>query len=200
MQDWRPEVDEALVGYLKTRRSIPAAQLGEPGPDPDALREMLRIAARVPDHGKLAPWRFIVFDRKSRNDLIRGLARIAETSADEKERRYRADKAAALAEAPLIVGVVSSATADHPKIPLWEQQLSAGAVCLNLLHAAKAFGFAAQWLTGWFAYDPEAQRWLGLREGERFAGLVHIGTPTAPPSERDRPDLVALVSMWRAAN
>ena len=189
-------MDGDLARYLRTRRTIPAAQLGDPGPDPDTLRQMLTIAARVPDHGKLAPWRFIVFERESRDRVFEGLTRIAGLAHDEKERRYRADKAQALADAPLIVGVVSTAVPDHPKIPLWEQQLSAGAVCLNLLHAAKAFGFSAQWLTGWFAYDEAAKGWLGLRQGERVAGFVHIGTSNAAPTERDRPDIDTLVSRW----
>jgi nitroreductase len=158
---------------------------------------MLTIATRVPDHGKLAPWRFILFDAKSRQAAIAGLIRIAEKHPDEKERRYRAEKAKGFGDAPLVVGIVSRADPDHPKIPLWEQQLSAGAVCLNLLHAARAHGFSAQWLTGWYAYDSDAMRWLGLKEDERIAGFVYIGTPKIPPTERDRPDVGALVSEWR---
>ena len=191
-------MDERLAAYLSTRRTIPAAQLGEPAPDPKALRTMLTIAARVPDHGKLAPWRFILYDAESRSAAIGGLTRIAEKHPDGKERRYRAEKARGFGDAPLIVGVVSRADPKHPKIPLWEQQLSAGAVCLNLLHAAKAHGFSAQWLTGWYAYDSEASRWLGLKQGERVAGFVHVGTPQTPPAERDRPELAALVTAWRA--
>jgi nitroreductase len=189
-------MDGQLVEYLKTRRTIGA--LAEPGPDRETLRGMLEIAARVPDHGKLAPWRFIVYEKASRDAAVAGLIRIAETAADEKERRFRADKARGFADTPLIVGVVSAPTVDHPKIPLWEQQLSAGAVCLNLLHAAKAHGFAAQWLTGWFAYDPGAMRWLGLKEGERVAGFIHLGTAALPPSERERPDVKALTTFWSA--
>lgn len=189
-------MEERLVSYLKTRRTIPAAQMGPPGPDAAALRDMLEIAARVPDHGKLAPWRFILFDRESRAAAVDGLTRIAAAAADEKEARTRIDKARGLADAPLIVAVVSAPVADHAKIPLWEQQLSAGAVCLNLLHAAQAHGFAAQWLTGWYAYDPQAARWLGLREGERFAGFLHIGTPKVPPTERDRPVIDAITTRW----
>jgi nitroreductase len=190
-------MDGQLVEYLRTRRTIGA--LAEPGPDSDTLRGMLEIAARVPDHGKLAPWRFIVYEKASREAAVAGLIRIAETAADEKERRFRADKARGFADAPLIVGVVSASIADHPKIPLWEQQLSAGAVCLNLLHAAKAHGFAAQWLTGWFAYDPDAMRWLGLTESERVAGFIHLGTAALPPSERERPDVGAITTIWSAA-
>jgi nitroreductase len=189
-------MDERLAGYLMTRRTIPAAQMGPPWPGPEILRAMLKIAARVPDHGKLAPWRFVVYEPESRAALVDGLVRIAGTAADEKERRYRADKARAFAETPLIVGVISAPVVDHPKIPLWEQQLSAGAVCLNLLHAAAAHGFAAQWLTGWFAYDQEGRHWLGLSGGERVAGFIHIGTPTMPPSERERPDLDAITTTW----
>ncbi len=190
-------MDDRLIGYLKTRRTIPSAQMADPGPDAETTRKMLEIAARVPDHGKLAPWRFIIYDRESRDALIEGLGRIAMGSADEREGRLRADKARALAQAPLVVAVVSAPIPDHPKIPLWEQQLSAGAVCLNLLHAAQAYGYAAQWLTGWFAYDEAAARWLGLKDGERFAGFLHIGTPTMPPSERDRPNLDAITTTWR---
>jgi nitroreductase len=189
-------MDERLVGYLRTRRTIPAAQMREPGPDPDELKAILTIAARVPDHGKLAPWRFIVYGRDTRDAVVEGLVRIGQSHPDEKEARYRADKARGLADAPVVVAVVSAPVIDHPKIPLWEQQLSAGAVCLNLLHAAQAHGFAAQWLTGWFAYHDEALRWLGPRAGERVAGFIHIGTPNMPPTERDRPDIEAITTRW----
>jgi nitroreductase len=193
-------MNRQLVDYLKTRRTIPSLQLSEPGPGESTLREMLSIAARVPDHGKLAPWRFIMLPRTSREDVVKGLVRIAAHAVNEKEQRIRAEKARAFAEAPLVVAVVSAPIVDHPKIPLWEQQLSAAAVCLNLLHAAYAYGFAAQWLTGWFAYDDEAMRWFGLRPGERIAGFLHIGTATAPPAERDRPDLDRIVTEWSAPN
>ena len=188
---------ETLADYLKTRRTIPAAQMRDPAPDAETVRAMLQIAARVPDHGKLAPWRFIIYDRASREEAVAGLAAVAARQTDEKERRFRTDKARGFLEAPLVIGVVSSPDPEHPKIPLWEQQMSAGAVCLNLLHAAQAHGFAAQWLTGWYAYDAEAMRWLGLKEGERVAGFIHIGTPAMPPTERDRPDLETIVSTWQ---
>lgn len=189
-----------LLDYLKSRRTIPLAQFTEPGPDAKALRAILEIAARVPDHGKLAPWRFIVYGREDRAEAVQGLIRIAEQHPDEKERRIRSEKTAGFAQSPLVIGVVFAPIADHPKIPLWEQQLSAGAACLNLIHAAQAHGFAAQWLTGWFAYDRQALSWLGLADGERIAGFIHIGTPTetglAFPG-RDRPDVGKLISEWR---
>lgn len=191
-------MDHRLADYLRTRRTVASPQMAEPGPDRSTLRDMLTIAARVPDHGKLAPWRFIIFDRERRGEAVEGLIRIAAHAPDEKERRLRAEKAKGFAEAPLVVGIVSAPIPDHPKIPLWEQQLSAAAVCLNLLHAAQAYGFTAQWLTGWFAYDEEAAGWLGVHAGERIAGFIHIGTPTATPTERDRPDIDAIVTEWRA--
>jgi len=191
-------MDDRLAQYLKSRRTIPAAQLGEPGPDAATLREMLTVATRVPDHGKLAPWRFILFDSETRPEVIAGLIRIAATNPDAKEAQYRAEKAKGFADAPLVIAVISSPIADHPKIPVWEQQLSAGAVCLNLLHAARAHGFSAQWLTGWFAYDEAAARWLGVKDDERVAGFVYVGTPSMPPAERDRPDLDAITTRWSA--
>ena len=190
-------MNEGLSAYLQARRSAPAPFLTEPGPDRDAVDSMLRIAARVPDHGKLAPWRFIVYPRAAREAGIAELVRIAERTGDERDRRNRAEKARAFAQAPLVIGVVSAPLPEHPKIPVWEQELSAGAVCLNLLHAASAQGFSAQWLTGWFAYDDEARRFLGLRDGERIAGFVHIGTCGQPATERERPDVAALTTLWQ---
>ena len=189
-------MDEQLATYLKTRRTIPAGKLGEPGPDPAALRDMLTIAARVPDHGKLSPWRFIVFSPAAREKAIAGLVKIAEKHPDEKEQRYRTERAKGFADAPLVVGVISSPIPDHPKIPLWEQQMSSACVALNLVHAANAFGFSTNWLTGWYAYDDEAKAWLGLKPGEQVTGFVHIGTPSVPPTERDRPDVAKLTTEW----
>ncbi|WP_026381858.1 nitroreductase family protein [Afifella pfennigii] len=184
-----------LLSHLQTRRSAPAAQLDEPGPDAPALFAMLAIAARVPDHGKLAPWRFIVYGKQEREELARRLAEIARGDADPVEAERKAGKTAAFAAAPLVVGVVSTA-AEHAKIPRWEQELSAGAVCLNFLHAAAAHGFGAQWLTGWFAYESEARVALGLKEEERIAGFIHIGTPRLPTPERERPDISALTTFF----
>jgi nitroreductase len=193
-------MDDRIVAYLRTRRTRPAAQMADPAPDEATLRAMLEIAARVPDHGKLAPWRFILYQREDRSRIVDGLTRIAAGHTDDKEGRFRADKARGFLDAPLIVGVVSAPVPEHPKIPLWEQQLSAGAVCLNLIHATESHGFAAQWLTGWYAYDEEAKRWLGLKTGEHVAGFIHIGTSAAPRIERDRPDVAALTSVWQPAH
>ncbi len=189
-------MNEALATYLKTRRTIPASQLADPAPDPATLREMLTIAARVPDHGKLAPWRFILFDKTAREKAVAGLQKIAGKHPDEKERAIREAKAKGFLDAPLVVAVVSAPVADHPKIPLWEQQLSSACAALNLVHAANAYGFSTNWLTGWYAYDDEAKAWLGLKPGEKVTGFIHIGTPTVPPVERDRPDVAGITGEW----
>jgi nitroreductase len=180
---------------MTTRRSIAPAFLAEPGPDEEQLRTLLTIATRVPDHGKLAPWRFILFRGDARRrvgERLAGLAAARDPSLPEariEEERNR------LARAPLVIAVVSRA-AEHVKIPIWEQQLSAAASAMSLVLAAHAMGFAASWLTEWVSYDEEAGAILGLRPGERIAGLVHIGTPTVPPQDRPRPALSDLVSDW----
>jgi len=187
-------MSEALSLLLK-RRSIPAKSLGEPGPDQQTLRTLLTAATRVPDHGKLAPWRFILFEGEARaaagkrlEDLWAG--REPEAGADRLEmERTR------FSRTPVVVGVVSRAKA-HAKIPEWEQVLSAGAVCMTLLTAAHAAGFSAQWLSEWYAYDEAAGRILGLEDGERFAGFIHIGTALEPPFERPRPNLDDIITPW----
>ncbi|WP_181703213.1 nitroreductase family protein [Chthonobacter albigriseus] len=180
---------------LKTRRSIPAAFLAEPAPSDADIETLLTIASRVPDHGKLAPWRFILFRGDSRRRAGEKLAQLlAERDPSLPEARLEEERNR-LARAPLVVGVVSRA-AEHVKIPIWEQQLSAGAASMSLVIAAHAMGYAACWLTEWPSYDAEAGRILGLKEGERFAGLVHIGTPTVPAQDRPRPALADIVSAW----
>ena len=180
---------------LKTRKSVQAQFLGPPGPSQAELGELLTIAARVPDHGKLAPWRFIIFAGEARRQAgealaARFLAREpgAEQSRIEEERRH-------LARAPLVIAVVSTAAA-HPKIPEWEQLLSAGNAAMNLVLGAHALGYAANWTTGWPAYDWGASRLLGLEKGERIVAFIHVGTPTVPPVERPRPDLTEIVTYW----
>jgi nitroreductase len=185
----------AMVDLLKARRSVPPVALREPGPGPGELETLLTIAARVPDHGKLQPWRFILYEGKARDRASRiveeaFLAR--NPGADEPARRKEATR---FSLAPLVVGVVSTARA-HPKIPLWEQQLSAAAVCQNLLVASAALGFGASWLTGWFAYDREVLRRLGVLEEEEVAGFVHIGTAREEVPDRPRPRLADLVTRF----
>lgn len=188
-------VDAALRDYLKTRRTVTAPFLAAPGPDRDALNEMLTIACRVPDHGKLAPWRFVVFEGEAREGAGNMLAELVQSrEPDADEERLEIERRQFL-PAPLTVGVVSTA-APHIKIPEFEQLLAAGNACFNLCHAANALGFAAHWVTRWFAYDEEAAAILGAQPGERFVGFVHIGTPQSRLEERDRPDVAAKTTYW----
>ena len=188
-------MNEALKAYLETRRIIPANLMGEPGPDKATVQQILTLATRVPDHGKLAPWRFIVVTGEARQRLSAQFAELALLKEPDMTQERRDQELTRLTRAPVAIIVVSTA-AEHVKIPEWEQVLSAGAVCLNLFMAANAYGFAANWLTEWYSYDPNALDILGVIEGERVAGIVHIGTPTVPPSDRPRPDVSAL-TQWR---
>ncbi|MEI3853809.1 MULTISPECIES: nitroreductase family protein [Ensifer] len=182
-----------LVDYLASRRSIPAFQMGEPGPSKAEVEEMLKLASRVPDHGKLAPWRFIVYRGEERARIsaeLRAMALAAKPDLSEEMIKVEETR---LTRAPVVVAVVSTA-APHFKIPEWEQQMSAGAVCLNLLMAANALGYASNWLTEWFAFDERAYPLLGVKPGEKLAGFIHIGTAMVPPTERPRPELEEIVT------
>lgn len=185
----------SLVRYLATRRSGKPRDMIAPGPDRQTLRSMLESAARTPDHGKLAPWRFVVVGDDRR-----------ESFAAMLEAAYRTDKPNAgrleieaihqfAHQAPTLVVVLSAPKAES-HIPSWEQELSAGAVCMNLLHTANAHGFVAGWLTGWAAFSDAVLAGLGGRTGERIAGFIFIGTPSRGLDERPRPEVDALVSEW----
>jgi nitroreductase len=185
------------LALLKLRRSVPPQFLSAPGPDAGQLDQLLTIAARVPDHGKLAPWRFIVFEgagREKAGDIVAKAFAARNPDADAEKVAFERNR---LRQAPLIVAVVSKA-AEHPKIPVWEQQLSAGAVCMNLLIAATAMGFGACWLTNWFSFERDVLAAFGLADGERIAGFVHIGTAEAAPADRERPALADIVSRFGA--
>jgi nitroreductase len=180
---------------LKTRRSVKPMELNGPAPTQAEIDTLLTIAARVPDHGKLAPWRFIVFEGEARaaaGERIAAIYRADHPDATPDQIAFERNR---LARAPLVVAVVSRA-APHAKIPEWEQQLSAGAPAMNLLTAAHSLGFAASWITEWYAYDRRALDALGLEAHERIAGFVHIGRAARPPEDRIRPDLSAIVSRY----
>jgi nitroreductase len=181
------------LSLLATRRSGKPRDLVAPGPDDDQLAQMLAIAARTPDHGKLSPWRFVVID--DRDALSRLLA---DAYRAERPQAPRGDMDALdqfARQAPTLVVVLSSPVTSSP-IPLWEQELSAGAATMNLLHAAHAMGFAAGWLTGWPTFSDGVRTGLGATADERIAGFVFIGTPSRPLDERPRPDLARVVSHW----
>ena len=183
------------LSLLSTRRSGKPRDLVAPGPDDDQLQQILEIAARTPDHGKLAPWRFVIVPADKR-------AALAETITNA----YRAERPQAArleiealeqfaTQAPALVVVLSSPKVES-HIPLWEQQLSAGAACMNLLHAAHALGFAGGWLTGWAAYSDAVRDAFGA-EPERIAGYIFLGTPAKQLEERPRPDLQNIISTWQ---
>ncbi|MDX3929430.1 MAG: nitroreductase [Shinella sp.] len=182
-----------LIDYLSSRRSIPAFQMGDPGPGKAEIEGMLKLASRVPDHGKLAPWRFIVYRGGERERISAELAKIAIADRPDLSEEMVTVENTRFTRAPVVVAVVSTA-APHFKIPEWEQLMSAGAVCLNLLMAANAHGFASNWLTEWYAFDERAYPVLGVRPGEKVAGFIHIGTAQVPPTERPRPELSEIVT------
>jgi len=194
-----PQALPSALELLAARRSVKATDLAEPGPDEDTLRGMLEIAIRVPDHGKLGPWRFIVLRDEGRAGAGRALAerwRVLHPEATDEEAEL---EGARFLRAPVVVTVVSSPNPKAVKIPLWEQQLSAGAACQNLLNASLFSGFSAQWLTEWYAYDDGVAERFGLGEHERIAGFVYIGSQAEPPAERARPKFEARVSGWPPA-
>ena len=185
--------DIKLIDYLATRRSVPAFQMCEPGPSTAELEEILTLAVRVPDHGKLAPWRFVVYRGAARAKIGEALLAMALDKNSALSEEMIAVERARFTRAPVVIGVISTA-GPHVKIPEWEQLMSAGAVCLNLLMAANALGYVSNWLTEWFAYDEGAHPLLGIQPGEKVAGFIHIGSTTFPITERPRPALGDVVT------
>lgn len=188
----------SIRSLLQTRKSASAKAMGEPGPTQDQLREILTAAVRVPDHGKLTPWRFVLFEGEARREAGQVMRRrwhdlhpgnSAET-LDFVERLFL--------RAPTVLAVVSTAQ-PHPKIPEWEQVLSSGAVCMNILLAATALGVGCQWNTDWIAYDAVVAEAFGLKPHEKVAGFIYLGTPAAPLEDRPRPDPASLLTVWRRA-
>ena len=183
---------------LLTRRSVKAGMLGEPGPGPEQLKTILTAAARVPDHKKLEPWRFIVFEGEAQAAFGEALA--AACAAEEKEPPSAArleTERTRLLRAPCVVALVSRVT-PNPAAPEWEQVLSCGAVGMNLCLAANALGFATCWLTEWYAYSPAVKRALRLADNERVAGFIYIGTARERQDDRERPDLSKIATRWTA--
>lgn len=183
----------AALDLLLSRRSGSAKTMKEPGPSKKQLADILKAGARAPDHGKLFPWRFLVIEGKARGRAGDILAEVMEAEG-ERDRQVEEERGRFL-RAPVVVAVISAAREQH-KIPVWEQELSAGAVCQNLLIAATASGFVAQWVTEWYAYHPVVKEQLGLKAGERIAGFVYIGTAKEELEERPRPDMDKIVSFF----
>ena len=191
-------MSSSLLDFLCARHSTPALQLGGPGPDPAQLKQLLEAAIRVPDHGKLAPWRLVVLqgpDKKVYGERLAELrARVdPQTPAPKLEKDRQRFNAA-----PVVIAVIARIEEEHPKIPAQEQLLSAGCVAYNLLLGAQSLGFGAQWLTGWSAYDARAAALLGLEKHERLIAYIHVGTVQGTSRERERPLVEEVVSTWKA--
>jgi nitroreductase len=188
---------QTALDLLKTRRSVKPIEMIEPGPSPAEIETLLTIASRVPDHGKLAPWRFLIFEGPHRHavgEILAGIFQADRPDATHDQIEFERHR---LARAPLVIAVVSRAAA-HVKIPEWEQIMSAGAATMNLVIAAHALGYAAAWLTEWYAYDRRVLDKLGLSPTEKIAGFVHIGTAARPPEDRPRPSLADIVTRFGA--
>ncbi len=179
---------------MKTRRSSLSLTLEAPGPDDAQLRTILEVATRVPDHGKLAPWRFELWPEHVRQDIHDDLQQLLAGLNDVTDREKQVQATRKLLHAPCVLVAISTAQ-EHPKIPIWEQHLSAGAACMNTLIAANSLGFEAQWLTAWYVYEDKARKILGLKNGEQIAGIIHIGTSAIAKSERPRPEIDSLFTI-----
>lgn len=183
------------IDLLTTRRSIKPIEMSGPGPTPAELEKILTVGARVPDHGKIVPWRFIVFEGDARTragEIFAKVFRAKNVTAtpdqvESEKKRFT--------HAPLVIAVVSK-TSKHPKVPAWEQELSAGASAMNIVHAAHALGYVANWLTGWMAFDRDVLTALGLTADEKLAGFIHIGRAERPNDDRPRPALGDIVTRF----
>lgn len=184
-----------VIDHLLARKSHPIAELVEPAPKDDEIATMVAAAVRVPDHGRLAPWRFIVYRGEARHRIGEMLAELAQRREGELPPARVEQEKARFARAPLVIGVVHSPK-ESAKIPQWEMFLSGGAAAMNLVHAANALGYGTNWISNWYADDEEGRRLLGLAPQERVIGFVHIGTRRGEAIERPRPDPAGLVSEY----
>jgi nitroreductase len=193
-----PELNQLgtdCVTLLLSRRSGSAKAMTGPGPTPEQLRQILTIGSRVPDHGKLAPWRFIVFEGEGRarmGEILVEVVQQAEQSASPERLEMERNR---FLRAPVVIGVVSRVREAIP-IPEWEQIMSVGASCMSIVIAAHSMGFVANWITEWCAYHPLVRERIGLRSGERIAGFVYMGKSTVPLEDRPRPDLDRLITRF----
>jgi nitroreductase len=184
-----------VIDLLLTRRSVSANSLGEPGPSAAELELILRASSRVPDHKKLVPWRFLLFQGEARAAFGKVLAEVCAAESDPGAFRLE-NEAKRFLRAPLVIAVISRVV-KNPAAPEWEQVLSAGASCQNLVLAATALGYGVQWITEWCGYSEGVRKALSLADNERVAGFIYIGTAKEKPDERERPSLADIVAPWR---
>lgn len=182
-----------IIDFMLSRISPPIQELREPGPGDADIETMIRVASRVPDHGRLEPWRFIVYRGEARKRAGELLAELAEQREGPLSEVRRNQERTRFSRAPLVIGVVSSPK-EHPKIPEWEMFLSGGAAAMSLVLAANALGYGANWISNWYSETEEGRRILGLAPHERVVGFVHIGTFEGTVPERPRPDAGKIVS------
>lgn len=181
---------------LHTRRSVKAAEMIGPGPDATQLNAILQAAHRVPDHGKIGPWRFVIFEGDARAQFSQKLATIyAANNPDAGEKLLEFQKSV-LMRAPCVIAVIATPQIDNPKVPVWEQHLAVGACCQNLLVAAHAMGFVGNWLTEWYSYNHDVNQLLHLRAEDQIAGFIYLGSAAAKPEERPRPALEDRIQYW----
>jgi nitroreductase len=185
------EAAPEVVAFLAKRRSASAMALAAPGPDDAQLAQLLRLAARVPDHGKLSPWRFVILRGPAKDVFAEKITALAESQTNPVKANAALRK---LTRPPVCVAVISRYVPGE--IPEWEQRQSASAVCMQMLLGAAALGWGANWITDWYSYDPRALEILGLRVGEQVAGYLYLGTTTEQPQERVRPDVAAITTEW----
>ena len=192
------KLDSKTIDFLTTRRSTVARMMGDPGPNDDELRQIMEAGMRVPDHGRLTPWRFIVIRGDARDtigDVIVNSFKRNNPDAIQEQIEIEQER---LTRAPIVIAVVSRVHREH-KIPVWEQVLSSGAACQTMLIAAQSMGYAAQWLTEWYAYDSDVKKAIGAEADDEIAGFVYLGNPVGELTDRARPIYDDIVSEWSPA-
>ena len=187
---------QETLELLMLRRSLTVKDMVHPGPNEEQIKQILKIGSRVPDHKKQVPWRFLTFEKSTRGKFGKILRTIFAKNNPKTNEKILDFEENRFLRAPLVIAVISTADKDNPKVPEWEQILTAGAVCQNILIASNAMGYASQWLTEWYAYDKVVLKKLNLNPNERIAGFIYIGTASKQPKERGRPDLANLVKKW----
>lgn len=187
---------QETLELLMLRRSLTVKDMVHPGPSEEQIKQILKIGSRVPDHKKQVPWRFLTFEKSTRGKFGKILRTIFAKNNPKTNEKILDFEENRFLRAPLVIAVISTADKDNPKVPEWEQILTAGAVCQNILIASNAMGYASQWLTEWYAYDKVVLKELNLNPNERIAGFIYIGTASKQPKERGRPDLANLVKKW----
>jgi nitroreductase len=188
-------LNSPVIEFMLARKSVPISAIGGPGPSDADIETMIKVATHVPDHGRLTPWRFVLYRGKASEEIGEGLVALAEEREGPLNEGRRLQERTRLSRAPLVIGVISHPVG-HERIPEWEQFLSAGAAAMSLVFAANALGYATNWVTNWFSSDEKGRVLLGLSPDERVVALVHIGKSEANVPERPRPAVADVLSEY----